>query len=106
MSRDSEPSAGEGPADRAKRVAAERAAEMVEDGMRVGLGTGSTARHLIARLGERVAPRGCASPAPRPRRPPPVWRWRRGSRSQGSTGWSGWTSPSTGRTRSIPTSTS
>ena len=55
MSRDSEPSAGEGPADRAKRVAAERAAEMVEDGMRVGLGTGSTARHLIARLGERVA---------------------------------------------------
>ena len=38
----------------AKRAAARRAAEMVEDGMRVGLGTGSTAAHLIARLGERV----------------------------------------------------
>ena len=38
----------------AKRAAAHRAAEMVEEGMRVGLGTGSTARHLIARLGERA----------------------------------------------------
>ena len=38
----------------AKRAAARRAAEMVEDGMRVGLGTGSTAAHLIARLGERA----------------------------------------------------
>ena len=41
-------------ADRAKMAAARRAAEMVEDGMRVGLGTGSTAAHLIARLGERA----------------------------------------------------
>ena len=43
----------EGP-DAAKRAAARRAAEMVEDGMRVGLGTGTTARHLVDRLGERA----------------------------------------------------
>ena len=40
--------------DRLKRAAAERAAGLVEDGMRVGLGTGSTAAHLVALLGERV----------------------------------------------------
>ena len=45
---------GHNDADRAKRAAALRAAEMVEDGMRVGLGTGSTAAHLVARLGERA----------------------------------------------------
>jgi ribose 5-phosphate isomerase A len=37
-----------------KRAAAERAAALVTDGMRVGLGTGSTAAHLVALLGERV----------------------------------------------------
>lgn len=37
-----------------KRAAALRAAALVEDGMRLGLGTGSTARHLVALLGERV----------------------------------------------------
>ncbi|MFD0909145.1 ribose-5-phosphate isomerase RpiA [Ruegeria arenilitoris] len=42
------------PIDRAKSVAAYRAAEMVEEGMRVGLGTGSTAAWLVRRLGERV----------------------------------------------------
>ncbi len=42
----------------AKRAAAAHAAEMVEEGMRVGLGTGSTAAHLIARLGERRAREG------------------------------------------------
>ena len=46
--------AAEGPAERAKRAAARRAADLVEDGMRVGLGTGSTARHLVERLGERA----------------------------------------------------
>ena len=45
---------GHDDADRAKRAAALRAAGMVESGMRVGLGTGSTAAHLVARLGERV----------------------------------------------------
>ncbi|MES0861638.1 ribose-5-phosphate isomerase RpiA [Ruegeria sp. SCPT10] len=46
------------PIDTAKYVAARRAAEMVEDGMRVGLGTGSTAAWLVRRLGERVAQEG------------------------------------------------
>lgn len=45
---------GEAPGARAKRAAAWHAAELVEEGMRVGLGTGSTAAHLIARLGERA----------------------------------------------------
>lgn len=42
------------PIDRAKNAAACRAAELVEPGMRVGLGTGSTAVFLVQRLGERV----------------------------------------------------
>ncbi|MEM7088554.1 MAG: ribose-5-phosphate isomerase RpiA [Pseudomonadota bacterium] len=42
------------PIDTAKYVAARRAADLVEDGMRVGLGTGSTAAWLVRRLGERV----------------------------------------------------
>lgn len=37
-----------------KRAAAEAAAAEVRDGMLVGLGTGSTAAHAIARLAERV----------------------------------------------------
>lgn len=37
-----------------KRAAAARAALLVEDGMRLGLGTGSTARHFVALVGERV----------------------------------------------------
>jgi ribose 5-phosphate isomerase A len=37
-----------------KRQAAARALEYVEPGMRLGLGTGSTARHLVELLGERV----------------------------------------------------
>ncbi|MDU8913773.1 ribose-5-phosphate isomerase RpiA [Aestuariicoccus sp. MJ-SS9] len=42
------------PIDRAKFVAAKRAADFVEDGMRVGLGTGSTAAWLVRCLGEMV----------------------------------------------------
>jgi ribose 5-phosphate isomerase A len=40
--------------DALKRAAAERAAALVEGGMAVGLGTGSTAAHFVACLGERV----------------------------------------------------
>ncbi|HYM45935.1 MAG TPA: ribose-5-phosphate isomerase RpiA [Solirubrobacteraceae bacterium] len=40
--------------DRRKRAAARAAAELVEDGMRVGLGTGSTVAFLLAALGERA----------------------------------------------------
>jgi ribose 5-phosphate isomerase A len=37
-----------------KRAAAARALDYVEDGMRLGLGTGSTARHFVELLAERV----------------------------------------------------
>jgi ribose 5-phosphate isomerase A len=40
--------------DQEKRAAAARAVELVEDGMRLGLGSGSTAQHFVALLGERV----------------------------------------------------
>ncbi len=46
------------PIERAKFVAANRAADLVQDGMRVGLGTGSTAAWLVRRLGERVSEEG------------------------------------------------
>jgi len=46
------------PIDRAKFVAARRAADFVEDGMRVGLGTGSTAAWLVRCLGEKVRDHG------------------------------------------------
>jgi ribose 5-phosphate isomerase A len=41
-------------ADDQKRAAAAAAVEYIQDGMRVGLGSGSTAEHFIALLGERV----------------------------------------------------
>jgi ribose 5-phosphate isomerase A len=44
---------GESPADTEKRIAAEAAAELVEDGMKVGLGTGSTVAFLLPALSER-----------------------------------------------------
>jgi ribose 5-phosphate isomerase A len=37
-----------------KRLAAARALEQVTDGMKLGLGTGSTAKHFVELLGERV----------------------------------------------------
>ena len=42
------------PADQAKYVAAKRAVELVEDGMKLGLGTGSTAAWMVRCLAERV----------------------------------------------------
>ena len=39
--------------DAEKRIAAEAAAELVEDGMTVGLGTGSTVAHLLPALADR-----------------------------------------------------
>ncbi|MDF0599965.1 ribose-5-phosphate isomerase RpiA [Psychromarinibacter sp. C21-152] len=42
------------PIDTAKFVAAKRAVDFVEDGMRVGLGTGSTAAWMVRCLGELV----------------------------------------------------
>lgn len=46
------------PIDKAKFVAAKKAASFVEDGMRVGLGTGSTAAWLVRCLGEQVRDHG------------------------------------------------
>jgi ribose 5-phosphate isomerase A len=43
-----------GGSDEAKRAAGESAVEAVEDGMVVGLGTGSTAAHAIRTLGRKV----------------------------------------------------
>jgi ribose 5-phosphate isomerase A len=40
--------------DELKRQAAARALEAVRDGMKLGLGTGSTARHFVELLGEKV----------------------------------------------------
>jgi ribose 5-phosphate isomerase A len=42
-------------ADELKDEAARAALDLVEDGMRIGLGTGSTAARFVAALGERVA---------------------------------------------------
>jgi ribose 5-phosphate isomerase A len=44
---------GETEAEREKRIAAEAAAGLVEDGMTVGLGTGSTVAYLLPALAER-----------------------------------------------------
>ena len=41
-------------ADNYKRAAAARAVDFVRSGMRVGLGTGSTAEHFVDLLAERV----------------------------------------------------
>ncbi len=41
--------------DQRKREAAERALELVAPGMKLGLGSGSTARHFVDLVGERVA---------------------------------------------------
>src|SRR5437773_988380 len=45
--------AGSRMSDREKQVAAEAAAALVEDGMTVGLGTGSTVAHLLPALAGR-----------------------------------------------------
>ncbi len=46
------------PIDKAKFVAAKRSVDYVEDGMRVGLGTGSTAAWMVRCLGELVREEG------------------------------------------------
>ncbi|MBY6088834.1 ribose-5-phosphate isomerase RpiA [Pseudooceanicola sp. 502str34] len=46
------------PIDKAKFVAARKAVDYVEDGMRVGLGTGSTAAWMVRCLGELVRENG------------------------------------------------
>jgi ribose 5-phosphate isomerase A len=52
-------------AEREKQVAAEAAAELVEDGMLVGLGTGSTVAYLLPALAARGLDLRCVSTSPR-----------------------------------------
>jgi ribose 5-phosphate isomerase A len=52
---------------RTKELAGRRAAEYVQDGMRVGLGTGSTVHHTILALGERKPAISCAATSERTR---------------------------------------
>ena len=47
-----------------KRIAAEAAAALVEDGMRVGLGTGSTVAHLLPALARRGLALRCVATSP------------------------------------------
>ncbi len=42
------------PLDQCKQAAARKAVDFVQDGMIVGLGTGSTAKHMVRALGEKV----------------------------------------------------
>src|SRR3954468_21708415 len=54
------------PVQERKRIAAEAAAELVEDGMRVGLGTGSTVAPLLAALARRgLSGVRCVATSPR-----------------------------------------
>jgi len=46
------------PAERGKRAAAARALDFVEDGMKLGLGTGSTAKWFVDLLAERIRAEG------------------------------------------------
>ena len=52
------------PTDTEKRVAAEAAAELVEDGMAVGLGTGSTVAFLLPALASRGLRISCVATSP------------------------------------------
>ena len=51
--------------EREKQIAAEAAAELVEDGMTVGLGTGSTVAFLLPALARRSLGVVCAATSPR-----------------------------------------
>ena len=53
-----------------KRQAALKATDFVRDGMVVGLGTGTTSKHLILAFGERVRAGLKIQAVPTPRRPP------------------------------------
>ena len=46
------------PAELGKRAAAARALEFVEDGMKLGLGTGSTAKWFVDLLAQRIRAEG------------------------------------------------
>jgi ribose 5-phosphate isomerase A len=58
---DRQPDAASADTDTWKREAGRHAADHVEDGMRVGLGTGSTVHHTIVALGERALDITCTA---------------------------------------------
>lgn len=58
------PMTAEAPVEREKRLAAEAAVELVEAGMLVGLGTGSTAAYLLAPLARRKLAIRCVATSP------------------------------------------
>ncbi|WP_330450452.1 hypothetical protein FLP41_09235 [Paracoccus marcusii] len=91
--------------DPAKLAAAKAAVALVEDGMRLGLGTGSTASVMVRELAARVQAEVCHCAAPRRRAPRPSWPRAWACASRAWTTSAGWTRPSTARTRSIPTCT-
>ncbi len=51
-------SAALSPIDNAKRAAARRSVDFIENGMKLGLGTGSTAAWMVRALGERIRKEG------------------------------------------------
>ena len=59
-----QPVAVQSPTDTEKRVAAEAAAELVEEGMAVGLGTGSTVAFLLPALAARKLRLHCVATSP------------------------------------------
>ena len=62
------PTGGVRSLEREKQVAAEAAAELVDDGMTVGLGTGSTVAYLLPALARRSLDILCAATSPRTER--------------------------------------
>ena len=83
-----------------KRLAAEASAELVEDGMTVGLGTGSTVAYLLPALARRELDIRCVATSPRTEKAAHRARACGSSRSTRSTAS---TSRSTAPTRSRPT---
>lgn len=59
-----EPSATAADVEREKQMAAEAAAQLVEDGMHVGLGTGSTVAYLLPALAQRRLDIRCVATSP------------------------------------------
>ena len=84
------------PAEREKKAAAEASVELVENGMMVGLGTGSTVAFLLPALARRGLSIRCVATSPRTDKAGRELGFGDGTVRRGA---SGSTSPSTGRTR-------
>ena len=89
------------PKQQAKEATGRRAAEYVVDGMRVGLGTGSTVHFTIVALGERKPAITCVATSEQTHRWPPTSVCASSPRMRSARS----TSPSTAPTRSTALST-